>query len=383
MRQIAYPAALGSCAMLARHAHAAEWSATSIFSTSLDYDSDRRLVFDGKGSEAALLTADLALKGSIENLQISFTPRYTWRRYSDSSLGNGDDRQANLALTWALERSSLTTTASYWDQTTLISELLETGLVSADTHRRQADGGLSYVFNHTERRAAIAQVNYQDVSYYGLGASVLSGYKYTSGSLGERYSFSERGSVTLSAYGDRLQAVTAGNSSHEYGLQGEVVYALSEVSTADISLGKSRRVLSGQNSTGTTATISLNRSLFDGLGRASAAYTRSLVPYGFGFLVEQQRYDFSVMRPLNSYVTATLEFLRIQNNEATVLLRLDRPNYNDLTLTLDWHLRETWSLAWRVDGIRTQEIGLFDRTLTSWRTALTLRWTPEPASRQW
>jgi len=385
MRQAAYPAALGSCALMARPgvADAAEWSVTSLYSTSVDYDHNRGLVDNAKGSEAAFVTADLAFKRTSENFSLNFEPRYTWRRYSESALGNGDDRGANLALNWTLERSTLNAYASYVDQSTLISELLETGLVSTDTHRRQAQGGLGWTFNQTERRAAVAQVAYSDTSYYGRAASVLSGYKYTSVSLGERFSFSERGNFTLSAYGDRIQSQTAGNSSHEYGLQGEFVYALSELTSADVAFGKSRRVLSGLNSIGTTASVSLNRSLFDGLGRLSAAYTRSLVPYGFGFLVEQQKYDFTFIRPVTSHVTTTVEFVRLQNNETTVLLRLDRPNYNNLAVGVDWRLRETWTLAWRVEGIRTQAIGITDSELLSWRTSMSLRWTPQPLLRSW
>jgi hypothetical protein len=385
MKEAMYPAALGSCALMARSglADAAEWSVSPVYSSSVDYDRDRRLVNNGTGSEAAFVTADLTFKRTVEDLTLTFEPRYTWRRYSDSSLGNGDDRSANIGLNWSLERSLLSASASYRDQTTLVSELLETGLVSADTHRRQALAGLSWMFNQTERRATVAQINYSDVSYYGQGASVLSGYKYTSGSVGERFQFSERGGFTLSVYGSELQSATQGNSSHEYGVQGEFTYAVSEVMSADISLGESRRLLSGESSRGTVASILLNRSLYCGLGRISAAYTRSLVPYGFGFLVDQQKYDLIFVRPLTTYVDTTLEFVRVQNNETAVLLRLDRPNYNDLSVGLRWHLAEHWTLGWRVDGIRTQEIGVTDRNFNSWRTTATLTWAPLPMSRSW
>jgi hypothetical protein len=385
MRQIAVPAALGSSALLARlpAADASEWSFTPVYDVAVDYDSDRRLILNGKGSEGGYVTADLSFRRSTENFQITFEPRYTWRRYTDSTLGNGDDRGANLGLTWALERSSLTAFASYVDQTTLISELQETGIVSADTHRRQTVGNLGWNLSQTERRSLVSQLSYNDTSYYGLGASVLSGYKYTAANVGERFMFNERGSFTLTAVGDRLQSNTPGNSSHEYGGQAEIVYAFSELLTADVSLGKTRRELSGDSSSGTTVSAVVSRSLYDGLGKASASYQRSLVPLGFGFLIEQQKYDFVFVRPLNAYVTATVEFIRVQNNEATVLLRLDRPNYNDLALNLDWRLRETWSLGWRVEGIRTQQVGFPDQDFTSWRTSLTLKWAPQPLLRQW
>jgi hypothetical protein len=385
MREIAYPAALGSCALLARAGvvDAAEWSVTPFYSTSVDYDANRRLVIDGGDSEAVFATADLSFKRTVEDLVLTFEPRYTWRRYSDTKLGNGDDRSASVGLNWSPERSLLSATASYVDQTTLVSELLETGFVTADTHRRQAQAGVSWLFNQTERQATVSQVNYSDTSYYGQGASVLSGYKYTSGSVGERFLFSERGAFTLSAYGSELQSRTAGNSSHEYGVQGEVTYAFSEVMNADVSLGKSQRLLSGDSSRGTTASVALNRSLFSGRGRVSAGYTRSLVPYGFGFLVDQQKYTFSLVRPVTAYVDATLDFVRVQNNETAVLLRLDRPNYNDLGAGFIWHLREHWTLTCHLDGVRTQQIGVPDRNFNSWRTSATLAWSPLPRSRSW
>jgi hypothetical protein len=384
MRQVAYPAALGSCALLARPepVDAAEWSLTSVYSAAIDYDNDRRLNY-GKASEAAFLTADLSFKRKTEDLELTFAPHYTWRRYTESDFGNGDDRSASIGSIWTFERSLLNASASYWDQSTLVSEVLETGLVSADTHRRQSQAGFSWSLNETERSATVAQVNYSDVSYYGRAANILSGYKYTSGSVGERFLFNERGSFTLSAYGSHLQSATPGNDSHEYGVQGEVVYAFSELTNADVSLGTSRRVLSGQNSRGTVASISLTRSLADGRGQLSAGYTRSLVPYGFGFFVEQQKYSLTYARPLTAYVSTTVGFVRVQNNETAVLLRLDRPYYNNLSLSFDWHLRETWTLGWRVEGSKTQPIGVTDRTLTEWRSTVSLRWAPFPPSRSW
>jgi len=374
-----------SCLLLARTGVtvAAEWTITPFYSASTDYDDNRRLIFGGGGSEAYLATVDLNFKRSVEDLVLTFEPRYTWRKFSDDTLGNGDDRSANLGLTWAAERSLLSATAAYLDTSTVVSELLETGLVSGDTHRRQAQAGLNWQFSQTERLGTVSQVNYSDTSYYGLAANVLSGYKYTSGSLGERYVLSERCSFTLSAYGSQLKSRTAGNSSHEYGLEGEVTYAFSEVMSADVSLGKSRRSLSGDSSRGTTVAASLNRLLSDGAGRVSAGYTRSLVPYGFGFLVEQQKYTLNMVRPVTPRFDATFDFVRVQNNETAVLLHVDRPNYNDFGAGFIWHLREHWTLTYHFDGVRTQQIGMPSRNFNAWHTSATLTWAPMPVSRSW
>jgi hypothetical protein len=254
MKQLAYPAALGCGCFLGTFrspVQAAEWSIAPLYSASLDYDSNRRLQFDAKDSAAAVLTADLRFKRALEDADIYIEPRYSLRRYSDSSLGNGDDRSIYGGLDWSAERLTLGLTASYWDQSTLLTELLETGIVSGDTHRRLAQAGSNVTWGQTERWQLIAQLNYMDVSYYGQSSALLPGYKYSSGSVGERLLFTERSSFTVSAFGSALASSRRGNSNHEAGLQAEFIHAFSEQTSVDAAVGESYRVLTGSSSLGT------------------------------------------------------------------------------------------------------------------------------------
>src|SRR3979490_3376626 len=116
MRQIAYPAALSSCVLGggATPLWAAEWSITPNYSASVDYESNRRLLENAKGSEGTVLAVDLLFKRALEDLQFTIEPRYAWRRFTDASLGNGDDRSVNAGINWVRERSVLNLHASYW-----------------------------------------------------------------------------------------------------------------------------------------------------------------------------------------------------------------------------------------------------------------------------
>jgi hypothetical protein len=383
MRQIAIPAAVGSCALGAASSplRAAEWSLTPVYSSSVDWDSDRSLVVGGKGSGATVLAVDLKFKRALEDLEVTFEPRYAFRRFTDATLGNGDDRSVNGTIKWVGERSALNFLASYLDQSTLITELLETGLVSGDTHRRLGQVNASWNWNQTELRSLTAQLSYSDVSYYGQDASVLTGYRYPSASVGERFNFSERASLTLGTFGSRLESVTPGNSSHEVGIQAEITCSFSEKTNLDASIGESRRVLSGGSSHGTDASVYLNHSLF--LGNVYLAYTRSLVPYGIGFLVDQQQFTATLSRPLTPVLDSSLSFFRVQNNETAVLLRLDRRNYNSLSASVSWHPVETWNLSARIEGLRTQLAAVSGTTIDAWRGSITLTWAPFPRSRSW
>jgi hypothetical protein len=384
MRQFAHPAALGSCcAMVGGIApvRAAEWLITPTYSASADHVDNRRLLATHDNSESAVLAVDLKFEKALEDMQFFLEPRYSFRRFSDHTLGNGDDRSVIGGATWTGERSLLSLTANYWDQSTLFTEVLETGLITGNTHRRMEQLGANYMFGLTERRSLIAQLSYQNVKYYGEGTEFLPGYRYESGSVGERFAFNERGSVSVSAYGSVLQSDADGGSSHSIGLQAELIYQFTERTNLDASLGESSRVLSGKSSNGTDASITLSHQML--LGRLSVAYTRSLFPYGSGFLVERQQYTASFTHALAPTLDTTLSALRFQNNETAVLLRIDRRSYNSASWALNWHPTETWQAGWRIEGVQSQLPTLEGERVRGWNTSVSLVWTPRPKPRSW
>jgi hypothetical protein len=107
------------------------------------------------------------------------------------------------------------------------------------------------------------------------------------------------------------------------------------------------------------------------------------VPYGNGFLVERQQLTATLVRPLTPRLEANLTLLRVQNNETAVLLRVDRRNYNSVAAGLSWRPTETWTVGASVEGLQTQLADVAGESVKSWRTAVTLTWTPLPASRSW
>lgn len=379
MRQFVVPAALGSCC--APGVMAAEWSITPSYTASVDYDSNRRLLSDGKASDAAVLDIDVLFKRALEDLQLTFEPRYIFRRFTDPQLGNGDDRSAKLGANWLGERSTFSWMTSYWDQSTLTTELLETGIVSADTHRRTFQSQASASWNQTERRSLIAQLSYTDVAYYGANAKFFPGYRYPSGTLGERFLFNERGSISVSAFGSLLKSGTEGDSSRELGAQAEINYSFSERTSIDASVGRSTRKLGGETGSGTDASVNIRYALYR--GELTAGYVRSLVPYGIGFLVEQQRYTAAYSRPLTPYLSTDASFIRVQNNETAVLLRVDRPNYNSLSWGLTWRPLETWSFGARVAAVRAGLVGPGSPHVNGWNSVVSVTWYPFPKSRSW
>ena len=389
---MAYPTAI-SCGCLmgaggVSHLHAAEWSVQPIFTMSTDYDSDRNLQPGTQGSEEAVLYGDLKLQRALESTQIVLEPKFDLRRYSDSIWGPGNDRSLNAGLVWTGERLKLTLTGFIANQTTLSTEVLESGVINGDTRRRTEQANGEWDWSENERRQSFLQLAYLSSNYSGtpLVELELPGYRYPSAALGERFFFSERMTLSVSAFGDALTSARQGNSSHEAGGQVEFIDQYTEATSFDISIGESRRSLSGQSGSGTNGSVTFTHLLER--GSASLSYVRSLVPYGTGVLVERQQFAAALTRPITPELDVNFTLMRLKNNASTVRLGLDRPYYNNALLGLSWKMGESWMLQPQVSAALTKPIAplgstapLYDRTVLGWRAQLSLVWQPLPAKK--
>ncbi len=383
MRQLGITAAVGGCTLApcCDPARAAEWTITPSYNATIDFDTNRQQRVEGADSGGAFLTFDLKAQRAVEDLVFTLEPSYQFRRFTDRIYGNGDNRSVLAALVWTGERNTVNFSSSYLNQSTLNTEVLETGILASDTYQRNSTSSLNWSWSETERYQLITQLNYAHVDYYGLFKAVLPGYQYFSGSAGERYFIDERTSLTVAGFGDFLHSPVPSASSHEVGVQLELIRQLSEQISFDASVGQSRRVLAGSASTGTTASVAAVRS--SDTNKLTVQYQRSLVPYGNGFLVEKQQFTGSLTRSFSEYVDGTVDYTYVHNNDATVLLHLDRRSYSDIGLNLAWRPRETLAVSFRADAIRSQLLDRAGEQVKEWRAALSLLWHPIPLVRSW
>ncbi len=384
---MASPTAIGCGCLLGAggmsHVLAAEWSVQPIFSMQTDYDSDRNMAVGTSGSEEAVLYGDLKLQRAIENTQILLEPRFDLRRYSEDIWQPGDDVSFNGAFSWTGELMKLSLTGSIARQTTLTTEVLETGIIDANAVRRSSLASGEWDWFQNERHAAFLQLAYQSSKYTGdaLLEYELPGYRYPSASLGEKATVTDHTSVVGSLFGDALISERQGNSSHEAGLQLEVIHQFSERISLDAAVGESRRSLSGQRGSGTNATINLSRAYER--GSFTLNYTRSLVPYGTGFLVQRQQFSASLVRSLTPTLDLNLTLTRVKNNASAVSLGIDRPYYDNGVLGLSWRMGESWTLQPQLSTNWTNPVeftstgaAVLPVTVHEWRAQVTLMWQP-------
>jgi len=359
--------------------HAAEWSIGPTFAVGTDDDNNRLLSSPAIGAASTWVFSNVQFQRSTEVTQITITPQVQWQHFDAKEFGDIVNRNLSASFLWTQERGSLNLTAARLDDSTLTTELTETGIASSDVHSLTDRTALSWNYGLAERRAFVLQAAYIDLTYYGREVgylALLEGYRYLTGSAGEQFNLSERTTLTASGFGDELIAPLAINDSHEEGGELQLIHNFSERMVLNVTVGGSARSLEGERSTGTVANVTFTRS--SELGSVALNYSRQLTPYGTGVLADRQQISLTGTYNLTEKLDLNASLLRIENSQSVVYLRLDRRSYTGLNCGLDWRPLEPWRLRLEGGTTRTQTFDAVSIPVTEWRVALSLTWTPHP-----
>jgi hypothetical protein len=384
---------LGCMASTASPVRAAEWSIAPTFTLGVNDNSNFALSSPATPAENSWLFSNVQFQRATETTQLSITPQFEWQHFDTKYFGNIASRDLSGAFVWTQERGSLNLTASRFDDSTLTTELTETGIASSDLNRLTEQASVTWTYALSQLRAFVLQASYIDVSYYGRASgfySLLEGYKYPTASAGEQFVLSERTTLTATAFGDELIAPLTFNDSHEEGGQVQLTHNFSERTQLSVTGGGSARSLEvlgiapgarepsieDERSTGTIAIVSFSHS--SELGNVGLNYSRQLTPYGTGVLAQRQQITLSGTYNITEKVDVGASVLRIDNSQSVVLLHLDRRSYTGLTFGLDWRPLETWKLRLEGETTRTQAFETVSIPVTQWRVTLSLTWTPYP-----
>jgi hypothetical protein len=354
---------------------AAEWSMTPTVSSSVDAETNRSLNSIGGGSQSTALSCSAQFQRATDVTQLTLAPHASWQRIAGAIDGNVTDEGLSAGFSWAHERSKFSASMSAADDSTLSSELTETGILNTNTDRRTAQASASESVALSEHRSLIFQASYVDASYHGPNAAVLTllqGYRYPSGSVGESFVLSERSTVSVTAFTGKLLTRIRENDSQQSGAQVEVSHPISETTGFSASVGATVQSYGGARQTSEIASLNLSHSWEK--GGIALAYSRGLEPLGIGVLAQRQQLTLSLSRVWTSRLSSQLAVL--WTREDTLLSGNQQRSYGSFTGSLVWQAAETISV--RGDIGESQAFGSVAGTPSgkNWRTSLTLTWAP-------
>jgi hypothetical protein len=147
-------------------AQAAEWSAEPSVTMGETYNDNIHLTtVPHNAVRATRFSPSMKLSGKLETLEISGSAGVTVNRYSGEKGLDTTDRVFNLSSLYNTERDNFGLTISHMLDSTLASELAQTGYVSSRKQRRYNTLSPSWTRALTERLKFTADYQYADAKY--------------------------------------------------------------------------------------------------------------------------------------------------------------------------------------------------------------------------
>ena len=383
-----------AAACVASHAAAAaEWSMQPILQARTDFNSNRRLLVKGdQASDGLWLTLDSAFARATETGNITFHPRVEMQRYTQDTALNTVNTSLQLSTQHVGERSGYTTQVGYARDSTLTTELAETGIIETNTHRETLSGSVYGAFNLSVQQQVSVQGSYANVTYPNGQRFGLIGYRYPSLSTTYTYSSTPLASWNLTAFGDVLTAPDSNYEAREVGVRVGIDRSLSERLRLTASAGMSRTHTNEQGfyffgffiptspaHTDSGSVWSLRLTRLGDLTQWSFSYDRSVQPSGVGVLVRRDIVNLSATRSLSPRLNATLSLQQFANNGFSANQHPDDRKYVTGDTGLEWKMSPQAVLTLTA-GYSQARLSSFDERAVAWQSALGIRWTPNPWS---
>jgi len=344
-------------------------------------ENPRLLMKDGESDAGAVGEMSVSLKRSSERSELSLRPRLSSARYDKDDSLDTDDRYLTAGYRWVGERGEWNMSLDLTQDSTLTSELGQTGVVQ--TNRRHESAGFSVSPNvmFTERMSGGVQMYLLDSRYIDAESTGLVDYRYTSMSLFTTFALSEIGSnFTLTAQTGELSTNVFGSSDTRDGtLRLALSYQPWELWSANLSAGPSFVETDEGSDSGAVIGAELKRTAER--WSFSTSVSRSQSPTGRGVLTRRDRALLSCSRQLAERLTGSVSTQWIRNQDVQVEMdggtRAFYVDYGQLDLSADWRLARSWSLLLRLSG-NTQKYNTGPERADGYRASLSIVWNGQP-----
>ena len=170
---------LGMLAVSAANVHGAEWSVDPTFKSRGLYNTNRRLTTASHEGVFGLVTdVGAEFKLATEASDIAISPMGTINRYSGNQQLDSDDIHLSLDANHRLERAAFGMKTSYDRESTLTSEVNDTGLVhiQREVNLVGVNPSLTYLFD--DQNSVRFDYGYSNVAYDNAAGTGLFDYTY-------------------------------------------------------------------------------------------------------------------------------------------------------------------------------------------------------------
>jgi hypothetical protein len=365
---------------LAGSAGAAEWTfapSTQIFSQV--QDNPRLEVSSDETATGAGAQASFDIKRRTERLDLALRPTVGLQRYWQKNDLDQNNQQLTLTGEWRGERSVWAASAAATRDSTLNSELGNTGLTQLNRRHQGAVVNLSPSWMATERLSLGSSIEWEDNRYPGDVQGLLRDTRYETLAGSASYSVTDRTALSLIATAGRLFTEGSTTRTDTSSVVMQMRWLGSSTWSATLGAGPSWTRAGGRNEPGVLYNVSLARGFERSSLTVNAIRTQS--PSGRGDITELDSAGLSFSHQMTEHVSgsASMSFAHRRTAIPVLARDIEDVRYARAEGSVAWNFRSGWNVAMSL-GHSAQRAGVLtnDGTARGSDVRLTLSWTGEP-----
>ncbi len=335
-------------------ASAGNWFYQTTISTKLEGDDNKRLQSsDEEGVVGIDVRGTIELSKKTENSDMYVRGALRSMRYDGDNDGglDSDDQYLYAGGRWMKERSEFSVDGEFRRETSLLTELLDTGLFDQVERRVTRSISPQYSYILFENTSVFAGASYTDVEFPNAVPVDLTEYDYKSANTGITHNLSERSSVSVSVFHSKYDADTFQNEVDTTG--GNIQYRVIPDELWQLYAGVGYRDSNFKNVVGgVTVRDDDTGSLYDvGAIRQSEtlrlefAFRNELQPSASGGVNDRTEYEFRGNKELTERLTGRWYFLWLENENVNSNDDSDDREYWTAHIGGDYRLFPNWYLT--------------------------------------
>lgn len=336
---------VGVLALATGLACAGEWQVEPWARANLEANDNIRFTSTNpEQSTGVVLEVGGKFHNDTEAVRTSLTPKLVFRRYDSSANVDSNDQYLTFSTRLLQERGEVGLSANVVRNTTLTSELEDTGIVSVGKRRTEYRLDPSYQYRLSERDSLNASVGARAIRYEEGLSSGLIDYDYRTANLTYSRRLSELLDWSGTAYYARYEAKDVDSTADTYGLRFGVSRLLSERTRMGFYVGgyrtDSRFYGAASDRSGGTTKLTLDHATE--LTRFNLGLSRDVVPSGGGEVREDTSLNLSANRRLSEKMSVGLSATVQQRN--AIAGGSDR-DYLTISPSISWRLTRQWKVS--------------------------------------
>jgi hypothetical protein len=367
---IAWVAMLGVSAA----ASAAEWSAQPRVTVALDTDSNRRLDTEAEDSQSLRIGFAAALAHAQPRQRIELRPRLDIARFdgTDREL-DSNDYGLNVALQRSGERWQFDASVNGARDSTLTTELTDTGLIDGRTRRQSLGADVSASYAIGQRSTVQVSAGHSDIDFDRAEGTGLVPYGYTSFAAGYVFQVSERTELVTQAFGGRLDVPQSALTTDNVGVRAILRKRVSERFRFDASAGVSRTESDDRSDQSQvfSASVTWNNELTE----VALSLSRNVEPSARGRLVDADSVNLNYRRRVSERLTVGVAGSYARREDLLFGFFPEEREYYNYSAIASLRVNPTLQLE-AAAGRARQSFNLIERQASGERASLSLVWTP-------